>query len=301
MTGLKDFFNPILGDTRIFTHDDLKEMSTKEYNRNERAINYQLLDIGIPTNRELQNNSDVVYVRSYTKDDGTFVKAHFRSKPDNSQQNNLNYSTKSINSYKKGAADVLSKQIRAFAKYVNNQLNYAYPNARDLMNLSLINGGVENAAQSDEYFIISSSETPKINKALGINNSSLQIDNSWSGVSYNEDSSFSKNLSNSPQLQEQVKNYCKRNTLTNKSQILIDLNQDTNLFYSIGHGTILNPAINEDGYFTGLMFDKYDYDFITNDKNNFKTKFINNSAYILQNNKIIQNYYTLIPIKFKIK
>lgn len=73
------------------------------------------------------------------------------------------------------------------------------------------------------------------------------------------------------------------------------------MFYSIGHGTILNPSINEDGYFTGLMFDKYDYDFITNDKNNFKTKFINNSAYILQNYKIIQNYYTLIPIKFKIK
>ena len=301
MTSLKDFFNPILGDTRIFTRDDLKEMSPKEYNRNERAINYQLLDIGIPTNRDLQNNSDVVYVRSYTKDDGTFVKAHFRSKPDNLLTNNLNYSTSSINSYQKQIVNILSTPTRILAKVINEELNNKRPNARELMNLSLINGGVENAAQSDEYFIISSSETPKINKALGINNSSLQIDNSWSGVSYNEDSSFSKNLSNSPQLQEQVKNYCKRNTLTNKSQILIDLNQDTNLFYSIGHGTILNPAINEDGYFTGLMFDKYDYDFITNDKNNFKTKFINNSAYVLQNYKIIQNYYTLIPIKFKIK
>ena len=301
MTSLKDFFNPILGDTRIFTRDDLKEMSPKEYNRNERAINYQLLDIGIPTNRELQNNSDVVYVRSYTKDDGTFVKAHFRSKPDNSQQNNLNYSTKSINSYQKQIADFSDLEKWNPFGFVNAKLNEKRPNARELLNLSLINGGIENAPQSDEYFVISNSETPKINKALGINNSSLQIDNSWSGVSYNEDSSFSKNLSNSPQLQEQVKNYCKRNTLTNKSQILIDLNQDTNLFYSIGHGTILNPAIDEKGYFSGLLFDKYDYDFITNDKNNFKTKFINNSAYILQNYKIIQNYYTLIPIKFKIK
>lgn len=301
MTSLKDFFNPILGDTRIFTRDDLKEMSPKEYNRNERAINYQLLDIGIPTNRDLQNNSDVVYVRSYTKDDGTFVKAHFRSKPDNSQQNNLNYSTKSINSYQKQIADFSDLEKWNPFGFVNAKLNENRPNARELMNLFLTDGGIENVPQSDEYFVISNSETSKINKALGINNSSLQIDNSWSGISYNEDSSFSKNLSNSPQLQEQVKNYCKRNTLTNKSQILIDLNQDTNLFYSIGHGTILNPSIDEKGYFTGLLFDKYDFALINDYKENFKTTFFNNGAYLLQYIPNIKNFYTLIPIKFKIK
>lgn len=301
MTGLKDFFNPILGDTRIFTRDDLKEMSPKEYNRNERAINYQLLDIGIPTNKELQNNSDVVYVRSYTKDDGTFVKAHFRSKPDNLLTNNLNYSSSSINSYQKQIADFSDLEKSNPFGFVNAKLNENRPNARELMNLFLTDGGVENAPQSDEYFVISNSETPKINKVLGINNSSLQIDNSWSGISYNEDSSFSKNLSNSPQLQEQVKNYCKRNTLTNKSQILIDLNQDTNLFYSIGHGTILNPAIDAKGYFTGLLFDKYDYALMNNYKENPEATFFNNVTYFLQIKKNIKNYYTLIPIKFKIK
>ena len=36
----------------------------------------------------MTNNSDVIYVHAYTKDDGTKVKAHYRSKPDGVGSNN---------------------------------------------------------------------------------------------------------------------------------------------------------------------------------------------------------------------
>jgi len=132
---------------------------------------------------------------------------------------------------------------------------------------------------------------------------SLKIDNKWGGVRFAEDSRLSKNLSNSPQLQRQVKNYCqKHKNIDNNAQIGIELTEDKNLHYSIGHGTILNPTIGKNGVFSGLLFDKYDFEKMEInifDKNN-KTAFYNNAAYYLQERGKIENYYILIPIKFRL-
>ena len=90
--------------------------------------------------------------------------------------------------------------------------------------------------------------------------------------------------------------------INNDAQIGIELTEDKNLHYSIGHGTILNPTIDKNGNFSGLLFDKYDFrpmlkeEFI--DKNQIAK--INNKAYILQSFGQIENYYILIPIKFRL-
>lgn len=55
-------------------------MSGDEFSQNEKAIDYQMENLGIPRRNDLVNNSDVVYVNSYTREDGTKVKAHYRSK-----------------------------------------------------------------------------------------------------------------------------------------------------------------------------------------------------------------------------
>ena len=91
MTKFKNYFNAISGDERIFSREDIANMTNTEYKNNEKAINYQLTNIGVPTNKELKNSENVVYVKAYTKDDGTNVKAHYRSKPDNKLTNNLSY------------------------------------------------------------------------------------------------------------------------------------------------------------------------------------------------------------------
>lgn len=84
MANLKDFFNKISNNNRIFTAEDIGEMSGNEYAQNEKAIFHQLQNLGIPRRNQLNGNSNVVYVHAYTKTDGTQVKAHYRSKNGNS-------------------------------------------------------------------------------------------------------------------------------------------------------------------------------------------------------------------------
>ena len=46
-----------------------------------------MINLGIPTNSELKNRDDIVFVHEYLREDGTFVKAHYRSKPDGASIN----------------------------------------------------------------------------------------------------------------------------------------------------------------------------------------------------------------------
>ena len=253
MTKFKNYFNAISGDERIFSREDIANMTNTEYKNNEKAINYQLTNIGVPTNKELMNSENVVYVKAYTKDDGTHVKAHYRSKPDKIITNNFSYNKAKNDSNSNNS--LLKNPLLNF----NAKINQNRPDARELMDISIL--GLENAPKSDKYTVIPRNKTKSINNALRINNSlSLKIDNNWGGVRFAEDSRLSKNLSNSPQLQKQVKDYCqKHKNIDNETHIGIELTKDKNLNYSIGHGTILNPTIDKNGNFSGLLFDKYDF------------------------------------------
>ena len=80
-----NFTNPITGDGRIFSREDIGQMSGDEYSANESAIMAQLKSIGIPTGGELEASSifggGTVYVRPYTREDGTEVRGYWRSAP----------------------------------------------------------------------------------------------------------------------------------------------------------------------------------------------------------------------------
>ncbi len=80
MTNLRNFFNSVSGNNRIFTSEDIGSMSPEEFSNNEQAIRNQWGEIGIPSNGELFGSDDVVYVHAYTRGDGTEVRAHYRSK-----------------------------------------------------------------------------------------------------------------------------------------------------------------------------------------------------------------------------
>lgn len=82
MANLRNFINAITNDNRLYTAEDIGNMTSKEFVSNEKAIDYQMGNLGIPRQNDLTNNSDVVYVHAYTKGDGTKVKAHYRSKQD---------------------------------------------------------------------------------------------------------------------------------------------------------------------------------------------------------------------------
>ena len=66
----------------------------KVFKKHEDAIDYQMTQIGIPTKEQLKNSKDVVYVEEYLRANGDVVRAHYRTKPDNSLANNLSYKIK---------------------------------------------------------------------------------------------------------------------------------------------------------------------------------------------------------------
>ncbi len=92
MASLRNFINAITNDNKIYTAEDIGGMSGDEFMSNEKAINYQMANLGIPRESDLSGNPDVVYVHAYTRDDGTEVRAHYRSKPDGIGSNNYEHS-----------------------------------------------------------------------------------------------------------------------------------------------------------------------------------------------------------------
>lgn len=189
MSKFKNYFNAISGNERIFSREDIADMTNEEYKNNEKAINYQLTNIGVPTNKELMSSENVVYVKAYTKDDGTHVKVHYRSKPDNTMTNNLSYIKNTIQNYidntkllvQNKISDVKDKtiaKIKEDALKINADKNKNCPDAKELMDISIL--GLDNAQKNDKYTVIPSSKTKDINNSLRINNSmSLKVDNKW--------------------------------------------------------------------------------------------------------------------------
>jgi len=310
MEKLKNFFNKIANNNRIFTAEDIGEMSGDEFSRNEKAINYQMGNLGIPRRNDLSGNPDVVYVHSYTRSDGTHVRAHYRSKNGSSMtgaaamiensNSNSNYKTENSKSRELKHADFSHKErFNVFANY-NARQNANRPDARELMNIALC--GFNNLPEHPEFDVFQPDAVEYVNNHLNIKNSAgLAIPENWHGVIYDKNSGFSKRLSVSPELQKQViEKYDPKTGAFTTNQILIDFKQDTNLNYSIGHGTILNPRI-INGEFKGILFDKYDYKWLTKEElpnDNIRGK--NNKAYALQRIKQIKNYYVIIPIRFKV-
>jgi len=79
------YTNPISGNNRIFTRQDIDAMSGDEFAQNEKEIMAQMNSIGIPTDGDMQRESltggGVVYVHPYTRSDGTQVRGYYRSCP----------------------------------------------------------------------------------------------------------------------------------------------------------------------------------------------------------------------------
>ncbi len=76
------YANPKLNNSnKIFTREEIAKMPRAEFAANEKAIDYQLGVIGIPSESDLKESCGVVHVSAYTKDDGTDVREHYRSAP----------------------------------------------------------------------------------------------------------------------------------------------------------------------------------------------------------------------------
>lgn len=78
------YTNPLTGNNRIFTREDLDIMSGDDFAQKEKEIMSQMNTIGIPTNGDMKRESmlsgDVIYVHPYVRSDGTSVSGYYRSR-----------------------------------------------------------------------------------------------------------------------------------------------------------------------------------------------------------------------------
>ena len=77
----KNYKNPYTNDNRIYSYRDLYDMPFGEFIKHKQEVLGQYRVLGVPTEKELQASENVVHVEAYTREDGTEVKAHYRSKP----------------------------------------------------------------------------------------------------------------------------------------------------------------------------------------------------------------------------
>lgn len=293
MANLKDFFNKVKNSDRIFTREEIGEMSSDEFRSNEKAIDYQLKEIGVPASSDLSVSEDVVFVHSYTRDDGTKVKSHYRSK-----QGRMHVSGAAADISK---SDFSQQSVHNPFVIVNNYLNKNRPDARELANISLVHP--DKVSENNEYKYVKSGFAEMINKTYDLSGNK-KIDKDMEGIVFNENSTLSVNVSNSKQLQEQIKKQFNVNSgKFNSDKLEINFTDDANLHLSVGHGTILKPALGKDGYFYGVLYDKYDFTPKYNDyKANVNDAVIwgaNNAFALMQSINYAKKYYVLAPIKFK--
>ena len=77
------YLNPETGEDKIFSREAISQMAGEEFSENESAIMAQLKSIGIPYESDLMlaslQGKGLVYVRPYTRRDGTEVRGYWRS------------------------------------------------------------------------------------------------------------------------------------------------------------------------------------------------------------------------------
>lgn len=82
---IKDYINNLAPEATIFTKELLQNLSNEDLNNNLSTLTNQQQKIGIPYEQELVNalsgSTGDVYVKSYTRADGTKVNAYTRSRP----------------------------------------------------------------------------------------------------------------------------------------------------------------------------------------------------------------------------
>ena len=86
----KNYRNSYTNDNRIYSKDEMLDMTVREIKDRAKEFVAQHKVLGLPDEKELAGSDNVVYVNAYTRDDGTEVSGHWRSKPNSTSSNNEN-------------------------------------------------------------------------------------------------------------------------------------------------------------------------------------------------------------------
>lgn len=315
---LKNFINAITNSNRIYTRDDIGNMSGDEFRQHEKAIDYQLKNIGVPRNADLADSSDVVFVHSYTRDDGTEVKSHYRSKPDGittGHAANVNYNetvnpvSNAIYSKKQNFDGTVKKPMTKTEKLIDfsaKTFGVALPLAH--ANLQNSMRDFSEAKKNENVLIIydrRSLKNPEINRAID----SAGIPKNARGTVYGFADKNSEQLAESKQIYDFInQNYekLKSNSFHTAdihfypyaSNDVKEIIKSVDNYLGIQHATLYKPHIDSDGYFNAIVLDLYDFE---HRKGIRPDVLINNWGHSMQEKNRLEKQFNLYYIRKKVK
>lgn len=165
-----NFKNSHTNDNIIYSKKDIADMSVRDAFKNKEAIMAQHNAIGVPSESELQASPNAVYVHAYTRDDGTEVRAHWRSLPDGNPDSSAVSS--SIHNEEQDIKENKNGTITGMATSINNDNSIddivnCVNNILDNKKSNSIKELEDNIMLSNEYFDKPDYYTPFIiNNAL---------------------------------------------------------------------------------------------------------------------------------------
>ena len=331
MASLRNFINAITNDNRLYTAEDIGEMTNREFLDNEKAIDYQLENLGIPRRGDLAGNPDVVYVHSYTRDDGTEVRAHYRSKPDGVGSNNYEHSGTST-----GAAAGIEQPtlLEGGITYNNYPLQSRvtiddYPQMIEDSLFGLVNKGIldfginfvgEKINQNDAVNlwniaskgVTQNSTEDYINRNGKFYNNIGEIVKDFPqykeqikekvkkqfkkddvpAIVFHENSSVAKAISKSAELNDFI--YKNVSALKSGEEVSgsLGFTSDSNLHNAFGKVDVLSAKL-QGKYIEFILLDTYDFN--PNEKN-WKVQM----GYSAQKAGLLNPYFTIVKVKYKI-
>ena len=331
MANLRNFINAITNDNRLYTAEDIGNMTSKEFVLNEKAIDYQMENLGIPRQNDLTNNSDVVYVHAYTKGDGTKVKAHYRSKQDgvvsdNCQNDGNNTDTAvDINPTLKFEGGITYNDyqlqprttIDDYPQVIEDGLIGAFNKNLLDVGISFVGGLVSKQDDAVNFWNIASkgltqkSNEEYIKRNGKIYNNIKDIANDFPqytkqikekvksqfgkedvpGIVFHENSTVANAISKSQELNDFVNK--NRSSLQAGKTISGSMSfTNGNLHHAFGKVDVLSAKLNN-GYVDVTMLDTYDFN--PNEKNSLVEM-----GYSAQKANLLNLYYTIVRCKYKL-
>ena len=321
----KNYLNNHTFNRKIYSAENMLNMTLNEFLSRDKELIAQYKSIGVPNDSELSSSGNVVYVHEYTRDDGTEVRAHWRSKPNTGSITGGASSIDSIvNDGIEQYLDLPSGSLDALYNFAkkgrndNDQMNL-WEELQDIAYEQVCYKLYSNSSKLLRDAMHNFSEAKK-NKNVTIKDSIKSLDKNiqneiqWLskkedsvGVIYNENSEISKLFSGSPQIKNFVKNPKNINKIINneykkedgsfefKTYNLLNFN-GFDRFNSLQHVNLFNPIV-KDGYLYGTLVDYYNFD-----EKRGKTLFDipNDWGYDQEQKGILKNYYICVKIKVKI-
>ena len=342
----KNYRNSHTNEDTIYSRKNIADMSVREAFSRKDEIMAQHNSIGIPSEGELKSSPNAVWVEAYTREDGTEVRGHWRSRPEgsgttvtsNSQIKNEEIQKNKQDTITGGASEVTNEDIKnaenkkdvpkmttsakiqeSVAK--NNPFANKYPE-QEYYKISLNLDKIRETGEVPEWMKehndvrtldkignkeLSENIKEKIIECAKENNDTKTLNNvnDVFVITAKPSSDLTNLVINNPKFNQEIENRISdiedgKYEKSSFSYIFNDIDRsekdkykDFSTNHVISKCDVHNVKVEQNGEISATIIDYYDFS-----KGGGS---INDNAYKQQQNRHLENYALVIPIRMKIK